>query len=173
MSELVKRLWLGVTLIAATSAFLLLSATPGKARGQRDSARRDPAIQLHAGAGRWRARPDVDYLKQHGYDGTHKVIIEHFNAENDVQLHVERNRQGNHLGQLRIRDFDFDELPAGGGECESRGQGETPVRHRGRPGGGEGGRGPERIPREEAEAHDRHRQRWMPIDEIMETARAR
>ena len=30
------------------------------------------------------ARGLFDYLKEHGYDGTHHVLIERFNAENDV-----------------------------------------------------------------------------------------
>jgi putative ABC transport system substrate-binding protein len=82
MSELVKRLWLGITLIAASSAFLLLSDT-----GQRagNAVPRAAILQFSS----MQALEDgmnglVDYLKEHGYDGTNKVIIDRFNAENDV-----------------------------------------------------------------------------------------
>jgi putative tryptophan/tyrosine transport system substrate-binding protein len=82
MSELVKRLWLGLTLIVATSAFLLLSDT-----GQR-SANAIPRVAVLQFSS-MQALDDgahglLDYLKEQGYDGTHKAIIERFNAENDV-----------------------------------------------------------------------------------------
>lgn len=81
MSELFKRMWLGVTLIVATSAFLLLSDT-----GQRANATPRAAILQFSSM---QALDDgahglLDYLKQHGYDGTHKVIIDSFNAQNDM-----------------------------------------------------------------------------------------
>jgi putative ABC transport system substrate-binding protein len=82
MSELVKRLWLGVTLIVATSAFLLLSDT-----GQRVANTTPRAAILQFSS--MQALDDgadglLDYLKGHGYDGTHKVILERFNAQNDA-----------------------------------------------------------------------------------------
>ena len=98
----------------------------------------------------------LDYLKEHGYDGTHKAIIERFNAENDVAT---RNAMAKEItsGKYEFVISIQHQLPAGGGQRESRGQGEAPVRHRGRSGGGEGGREPE-GPERQAEAHDRHRQ---------------
>ena len=82
MSELVKRLWLGVTLIIATSAFLLLSDTGQRQAG---AAPRVAVLQFSS----MQALDDgahglLDSLRDHGYDGTHKAIIERFNAENDV-----------------------------------------------------------------------------------------
>jgi putative ABC transport system substrate-binding protein len=82
MSELVKRLWLGVTLILATSAFLLLSDTGQRAAG---ALPRVAVLQFSS----MQALDDgasglLDDLRDHGYDGTHKAIIERFNAENDV-----------------------------------------------------------------------------------------
>ena len=81
MSELVKRLWLGVTLIAATSAFLLLSDTADRASAVPHVAVLQFSSMQALDDG---ARGLFDYLKEHGYDGTHKAVIDRFNAENDV-----------------------------------------------------------------------------------------
>jgi putative ABC transport system substrate-binding protein len=80
MSEIVRRLWLGVVLILATSAFLLLSDTNRVSDSPRVAVLQFSSMQaLDDGA-----RGLFDYLKEHGYDGTHHAIIERFNAENDV-----------------------------------------------------------------------------------------
>src|SRR6266498_2278180 len=76
MSELVKRLWLGVTLILATSAFLLLSDTGQRAAG---ALPRVAVLQFSS----MQALDDgahglLDALRDQGYDGTHKAIIERF-----------------------------------------------------------------------------------------------
>ena len=80
MSEIVKRLWLGVVLIVATSVFLLLSDTNRVSAVPHVAVLQFSSMQaLDDGA-----RGLFDYLKEHGYDGTHKAVIERFNAENDV-----------------------------------------------------------------------------------------
>ncbi len=82
MSELFKRLWLGVVLILATSAFLLLSD-----RGQRvaGSLPRVAVLQFsNMQALDDGARGLMDELRSQGYDGVHKAKIEHFNAQNDM-----------------------------------------------------------------------------------------
>ena len=81
MFEAVRRLWLGVALIAATSVFLLYSDT-----GQRTGTIPHAAVLKFSSM---QALDDgerglFDYLAAHGYDGKHKVIIDKFNAENDV-----------------------------------------------------------------------------------------
>src|SRR5215475_5738603 len=81
MSEAVRRLWLGLVLIAATSGFLLLSDT----KQRTGAVPRVAVLQFSS----MQALDDgahglFDYLKEHGYDGTHKAIIDRFNAENDV-----------------------------------------------------------------------------------------
>jgi ABC-type uncharacterized transport system substrate-binding protein len=80
MFEAVKRLWLGAVLILTTSAFLLLSdsaeragATPRAAILQYSSLE-----ALDDGV-----RGLLDSLKDHGYNGRDKVIIDLFNAQND------------------------------------------------------------------------------------------
>lgn len=80
MSELVRRLWLGVVLIVATSAFLLLSDTTRVSEIPHVAVLQFSSMQaLDDGA-----RGLFEYLKEHGYDGTHHAVIERFNAENDV-----------------------------------------------------------------------------------------
>jgi putative ABC transport system substrate-binding protein len=80
MFEVVKRLWLGVVLIAATSAFLLLSDTARVSAIPRVAVLQFSSMEaLDDGA-----RGLLDYLREHGYDGTHRAVIERFNAENDV-----------------------------------------------------------------------------------------
>ncbi|HXB69798.1 MAG TPA: ABC transporter substrate-binding protein [Candidatus Acidoferrales bacterium] len=80
MSEVVRRLWLGVALIAASSAFLLLSDTSRVSTIPHVAVLQFSSMQaLDDGA-----RGLLDYLKEHGYDGTHNAVIERFNAENDV-----------------------------------------------------------------------------------------
>jgi ABC-type uncharacterized transport system substrate-binding protein len=80
MFEAARRLWLGVVLILATSAFLLLSDS-----GQRAGLLPRAAIlQFNSLA----ALDDgvrglLDSLRDHGYDGQHKVIIDRFNAQDD------------------------------------------------------------------------------------------
>jgi putative ABC transport system substrate-binding protein len=81
MSELVKRLWLGITLIVATSAFLLLSDTAQRS----GPVPRVAVLQFSS----MQALDDgahglMDSLRDHGYDGKNRAIIERFNAENDV-----------------------------------------------------------------------------------------
>jgi putative ABC transport system substrate-binding protein len=80
MSEVLKRLWLGVVLIVATSAFLLLSDTTRVSGIPHVAVLQFSSMQaLDDGA-----HGLFDYLKEHGYDGTQKAVIERFNAENDV-----------------------------------------------------------------------------------------
>src|SRR5690348_18477749 len=81
MSELVKRLWLGVTLIAATSAFLLLSDTADRASAVPHVAVLQFSSLQALDDG---ARGPFHYLKEHGYHGTLKAVIDRFNAENDL-----------------------------------------------------------------------------------------
>ena len=81
MFEAVRRLWLGIVLIAAASAFLLLS----DARQRTGAVPRAAILQFSSmGVLDEGARGLTDYLKEHGYDGQHKVLIDRFNAENDV-----------------------------------------------------------------------------------------
>jgi putative ABC transport system substrate-binding protein len=80
MSEIVKRLWLGVVLIVAASAFLLLSDTKQASSVPHVAVLQFSSMQaLDDGA-----RGLFDYLKEHGYDGANRAVIERFNAENDV-----------------------------------------------------------------------------------------
>jgi putative ABC transport system substrate-binding protein len=80
MSEVFRRLWLGVALIAASSAFLLLSDTSRVSTIPHVAVLQFSSMQaLDDGA-----RGLLDYLKEHGYDGTRNAVIERFNAENDV-----------------------------------------------------------------------------------------
>lgn len=80
MFEMVRRLWLGVALIASTAAFLLLSDTRQASGVPHVAVLQFSSMQaLDDGA-----RGLFDYLKEHGYDGTHKAVIDRFNAENDV-----------------------------------------------------------------------------------------
>lgn len=81
MFEAARRLWLGLGLILATSGFLLLSDTKQRA----GEIPRVAILQFSS----MQALDDgahglLDYLKEHGYDGKRKAIIERFNAENDV-----------------------------------------------------------------------------------------
>src|SRR5258708_19009786 len=81
MFEAARRLWLGLALILATSGFLLLSDTK-----QRTGAIPRAAVLQFSSM---QALDDgahglMDYLKEHGYDGQHNVIIDRFNAEDDV-----------------------------------------------------------------------------------------
>ena len=82
MSEMVKRLWLGVALILATSAFLLISDSGQRAAGSlpRVGVLKFSNMQaLDDGE-----RGLLDELRARGYDGTHKAKIELFNAQNDM-----------------------------------------------------------------------------------------
>jgi len=81
MSEAIRRLCLGLTLIVAASGFLLLSDTSRTAGAvPRAAILQFSSMQaLEDGT-----RGLLDYLKEHGYDGYHKVVIDRFNAENDV-----------------------------------------------------------------------------------------
>lgn len=81
MFEAVRRLWLGALLIAAASGFLLLS----DAKQRTGAVPRAAILQFSSmGVLDEGARGLTDYLKEHGYDGRHKVLIDRFNAENDV-----------------------------------------------------------------------------------------
>ena len=79
-----KRLWLGITLILATSGFLLVSDMNQRA-GTRRAVPRVAILQfsslsvLDDGV-----RGLLDQLRENGYDGTHGAIIDRFNAENDL-----------------------------------------------------------------------------------------
>jgi putative tryptophan/tyrosine transport system substrate-binding protein len=80
MFEVARRLWLGVVLIAGTSAFLLLSDTQRASAIPRVAVLQFSSMQaLDDGA-----RGLMEYLNEQGYDGTHRAAIERFNAENDV-----------------------------------------------------------------------------------------
>jgi ABC-type uncharacterized transport system substrate-binding protein len=80
MSEVLRRMWLGVLLILATSAFLLLSDTKQRA----GSTPRAAILQFSSLAALDDgARGLLDSLKEHGYDGKSKVIIDRFDAQND------------------------------------------------------------------------------------------
>jgi len=80
MSEIVRRLWLGLALIFATSAFLLFSDTNRASDIPRAAVLQFSSMQaLDDGA-----RGLFDYLNEHGYDGAHHVAITRLNAENDV-----------------------------------------------------------------------------------------
>jgi ABC-type uncharacterized transport system substrate-binding protein len=84
MFDAVRRLWLGVTLIAATSAFLLLSDWKHRRAG--DSAiQRVAVLQFSSLA----ALEDgvngmLDQLRENGYANGPKIVIDRFNAENDL-----------------------------------------------------------------------------------------
>jgi putative ABC transport system substrate-binding protein len=79
-----KRLWLGVTLILATSGFLLLSDRKQRANGSH-SVPRVAILQFSSlGVLDDGVRGLIDQLKENGYDGTHGATIERFNAENDM-----------------------------------------------------------------------------------------
>jgi len=81
MFEAARRLWLGIVLILAASGFLLLSDT----RQRAGAVPRAAILQFSSlGVLDDGARGLLDYLKEHGYDGQHKVLIDRFNAENDV-----------------------------------------------------------------------------------------
>jgi putative ABC transport system substrate-binding protein len=80
MFEMVRRLWLGVVLIAATSAFLLFSDTRQASGVPHVAVLQFSSMQVLDDG----ARGLFDYLKEHGYDGAHKAVIDRFNAENDV-----------------------------------------------------------------------------------------
>jgi putative ABC transport system substrate-binding protein len=81
MYEPVRRLGLGIALIAAASGFLLLSDSSRSA----GALPRCAIIQFNTmQALEDGSRGLTDYLKEHGYDGQHKVLIDHFNAENDM-----------------------------------------------------------------------------------------
>jgi putative ABC transport system substrate-binding protein len=80
MFEPVRRLWLGAALIAATSAFLLLS----DAGGRIGATPRAAVLQFSSlGVLDDGVRGLLDSLKDHGYDGTRRVIIDRFNAQDD------------------------------------------------------------------------------------------
>ena len=79
-----KRLWLGITLILATSAFLLLSDWKQRAGGSH-SVPRVAILQFSSlGVLDDGVRGLIDQLKDNGYDGTHGALIDRFNAENDM-----------------------------------------------------------------------------------------
>jgi ABC-type uncharacterized transport system substrate-binding protein len=79
-----RRLWLGVTLILVTSAFLLLSDWKQRAGGSH-SVPRVAILQFSSlGVLDDGVRGLLDQLKSNGYDGRHGAIIDRFNAENDM-----------------------------------------------------------------------------------------
>ena len=85
MFEAVRRLWLGLALIAATSGFLLLSDTKQRA----GAIPRVAILQFSS----MQALDDgahglLDYLKEHGYDGQRKALIDRFNRSGDATMVV-------------------------------------------------------------------------------------
>ncbi|HWD00661.1 MAG TPA: ABC transporter substrate-binding protein [Candidatus Sulfopaludibacter sp.] len=79
-----KRLWLGVTLILATSGFLLLSDMKQRA-GNKSSVPRVAILQFSSlGVLDDGVRGLMDQLKEDGYDAAHGAVVDLFNAQNDM-----------------------------------------------------------------------------------------
>src|SRR5215213_6367418 len=84
MSNVLRRLWLGVTLIVATSAFLLMSDMKQRAAGPS----KIPKIAVFTFSS-LRVLDDgirglMERLKENGYVDGKTAIIQMFNAENDM-----------------------------------------------------------------------------------------
>ena len=79
-----RRLWLGITLILATSAFLLLSdmkqRTGGKSTVPRIAFLQFSSLTILDDT----VRGLMDQLKQDGYDEAHGAVVDLYNAQNDM-----------------------------------------------------------------------------------------
>ena len=121
-----RRLWLGVTLIVAASAFLLLSDMEAARGGtSRDAARRDASSSTRCKLLDDGVHGLLDQLKENGYERAATTAVDRtFNAENDMAT---ANSIAKEItsGQVRLRDLGEHQLPAGGGQRQPRGQGEA------------------------------------------------
>jgi putative ABC transport system substrate-binding protein len=88
-----KRLWLGIALILATSGFLLLSDLQQRTGGSH-SVPRIAILQFSSlGVLDDGVHGLLDQLKESGYYGTGRAVIERFNAENDMATAISMSHE--------------------------------------------------------------------------------